>query len=158
MKAIRHTPLAERFWLFVDKSDGCWEWRGFCVPDGYGRLKNDGKQLKAHRVSWELHNGPIPDGMWVLHHCDNRKCVRPDHLFLGTHQDNMDDMTTKGRRPTCDSHGMAKLTREQVAAMRQARKEGLSYSEIGKAFGVHNTTAHRAVTGLTWQQPQKEGA
>lgn len=78
------------------KSDECWEWLGWRL-DGYGRMRWRGRVQGAHRVSWFLMYGEIPDGMLVLHHCDNRGCVNPDHLFLGTNQDNIDDRERKGR-------------------------------------------------------------
>lgn len=89
--------LPERFWLNVEKSAGCWEWIGAKRSTGYGQIVKDHRNYLAHRVAWELTNGPIPDGMFVCHHCDNRTCVRPDHLFLGTTTDNMRDMVAKGR-------------------------------------------------------------
>lgn len=87
--------LIRKFWSFVDKTDdGCWEFRHKRVND-YGRMKFQSKHIRAHRLSWEIHNGPIPDGMYVCHHCDNKKCVRPDHLFIGTHRDNLNDFVSK---------------------------------------------------------------
>lgn len=91
-------PLEERFWRRVKKTDGCWEWTGGLLSSGYGACFVGAYSTGAHRVSWELANGPIPDGLWVLHHCDNRPCVRPDHLFLGTVLDNNRDAIAKGRR------------------------------------------------------------
>lgn len=85
------------FWNKVEKTTSCWLWIGSKTGSGYGKLKRKGKFYTAHRVSWEVYNGPIPKGMLVLHTCDVRNCVNPKHLFLGTHQDNMDDMVRKGR-------------------------------------------------------------
>jgi hypothetical protein len=78
----------------IPEGRGCWEWMGFIRPSGYGQVHQN---KLAHRVSWELHNGPIPNGVLVLHKCDNKSCVNPDHLFLGSHRDNTQDMMSKGR-------------------------------------------------------------
>ena len=101
-QAVRHAPIRpveERFWEKVQKTDGCWLWTGATIAAGYGELAvgQPRKPLRAHRLSWEMHHGPIPEGLLVLHHCDVRNCVRPEHLFLGTHQDNMADAYAKGR-------------------------------------------------------------
>lgn len=91
-------PIEKRFWRKVQKSDGCWEWQGSKNAQGYGVITEGGKIIKAHRVSYRLHYGDIPDGLFVCHHCDNPCCVRPDHLFTGTALDNALDMRNKGRR------------------------------------------------------------
>lgn len=97
----RKETLKERFWRHVTISPACWEWNGTKYKQGYGKTWTSGKNpktLSAHRVSWELHNGPIPQGIDVLHSCDNPPCVKPDHLFLGNDQDNADDKVRKGRQ------------------------------------------------------------
>ena len=100
--------LRERLYKRTRRTDGCWVWIG-AKTNGYGVICIGGtKTRQAHRVSWELENGPIPDGMCVCHHCDNPSCVRPDHLFLGTRADNNRDRDAKGRQvaPSGDDHWM----------------------------------------------------
>ncbi len=104
-KGFRWTTPEARFWTRVRVSDGCWEWTGFCLPvtnhpelRGYGQIRIEGRVYLTHRFSWVLHYGLIvPETLLTLHHCDNRPCVRPDHLFLGTHYDNTQDALAKGR-------------------------------------------------------------
>lgn len=146
---MRPTTLAE---AIADKYEiapsGCWEWTRYIRPAGYGMVGIPGqyRTIDAHRASWMVHRGPIPDGLFVCHTCDNRKCINPDHLWLGTHQDNIDDMVRKGRSPrSCgEASGMAKLTTEQVAEIRRryvkgihpARRTGGSPTELAAEFGI----------------------
>lgn len=116
LDVLNHLSLAERFWLQVEKipEHSCWEWTGSIrTRDGYGGIKFQQRSLLAHRVAWELHNGPILNGLCVLHRCDNPTCVRPDHLFLGTLQDNAVDMQRKGRGSIHIAH--AERRRSQLA-------------------------------------------
>ena len=144
-------PLADRYWRHVIKTDDCWQWTGRVDKDGYGKLKFDYKQLKANRVSWELHFGPIPPGAWVLHTCDNPPCTRPDHLFLGTHADNMKDRHAKRRDASGSGHGRAKLTESDIPPIRAALAAGESMTSIGKRYGVNSGTIFFIAAGKHWQ-------
>jgi hypothetical protein len=149
-----HTrPLAERFWECVEKSEGCWHWVGHRLDSGYGMIKPLGQNpVGAHRISWELHNGPVPAGLDVLHHCDNPSCVRPDHLFLGTQADNMADMVIKKRSARGEQNAQSKLTAEQVASMRARHACGeASKRQLAREHGVSQRTAQNAIDGRTWK-------
>jgi len=143
-----------RFWRHVDKSETCWTWNASCNTKGYGMFKCTDRKIRlAHRVAWELVNGAINDGLFVLHHCDNPSCVRLDHLFLGTNQDNMIDMMQK-RRQTY------KLTREQVENIRSRcvvvqgrirhRFIGTSVRSLSSEFGVSRPTIERILRRDIW--------
>lgn len=144
-----------RFWEKVDQSqgdDGCWEWQAACNDDGYGNIGINGRTRRAHRVAWHLTHGPIPQGLHVLHHCDNRKCVNPAHLFLGTNLDNIRDRQQKGRRlhPIDGRNPNAKLTCEAVKEMRQLSKAGMRTSDLMRRFGVSKRTVRRIIRGIAW--------
>lgn len=143
--------LNTRLWRFVDRRgpDECWLWKG--AGGAYGFIRVKGKNLYAHRVSWVLENGEIPDGLWVLHRCDVPRCVNPKHLFLGTSQDNADDCTTKGRRPIGERNGLHKLTVFKVREMRILREQGRSLYQLAKMFSVTPQTVHAVVRNEVWK-------
>jgi hypothetical protein len=156
MRIFHRRPLRERFWKRVNKTETCWLWTGAHGQDGYGRVTPEGPGVQqcnygAHRASWELHNGPIPIGKQVLHRCDTRDCVRPDHLFLGTLQSNVADMVNKGRNAKGERSPIAKLTAEKVRTIRQLHIEGVSMYRLGQVFGVGPTTIGYIVRRETWK-------
>ena len=140
--------VADRFWAKVQKTDGCWLWTGARKgSENYGFFYTEGKQRYAHRVSWEMANGPIPAGMLVCHRCDNPPCVRPDHLFIGTVLDNNRDAIGKGRKRYAigERHGQAKLNPEAVQEIRRLKTSGATYSQLSNQFGVHRMTVCEVV-------------
>ena len=155
--------LKERFWRQVDKRDPdeCWEWAAKSKVDGYGVIGRGGrygKKVLAHRLSWELHNGDIPEtngyhGTVVMHKCDNRLCVNPNHLMLGTQGDNVKDMDDKGRRKTtatCGSkHHMTTITEEEAAQIYQM--EGL-YRIIAEHYNCTLAVVKSIKRRITWKQ------
>jgi hypothetical protein len=154
----RRPTLAERFWLRVEKSEGCWPWTGRRKQDDqYGMVylpggtKTKHKLASAHRVSWELHNGPIPPGLHVLHRCDNPPCVRPDHLFLGTNADNLADRNAKGRQARGERQASAKLTPEAVRHIRLWVASGETAYAIAKSYAVDPKTIKGIIRGRTWR-------
>lgn len=153
-RTTRH-PLSERFWEKVDKRgpDECWPWLAY-TAQGYGRINaggDNGKSLLASRVSWVLHNGPIPDGLFVCHKCDNPSCVNPSHLFLGTQRDNMRDCSSKGRARggvRGEQNGNAKLNADQVRAIRMSN---LPRREVIARYGISKTQYGNIKRGDQWK-------
>jgi len=147
------TGIAVRFWGKVVKSDGCWLWVGVKNTSGYGIIslgRRDEGKVSAHRLSWELHYGPIPHGRHVLHRCDTPSCVNPGHLFIGTHQDNMKDMESKGRRgktgPIKGAGAKSDLSKEQVVALK-ADYEIMSQQQLAAKYGIGQSTVSRILRG-----------
>lgn len=145
--------------------DGCWEYQGCLMPNGYSKIGKNGKSYLGHRLAWITARGDIPDGLCVLHKCDNRKCINPDHLFLGTKQDNTDDMMRKGRgrfvglqSPNCrkptppkgERHFNAKLTEKQVEEMRAMYGGGATQVAIAAKFGVRQCHVSRILRKESW--------
>lgn len=155
----------QRFWAQVDttpgQSKGCWNWKGKPKEDGYGQflVKTDGKQklYKAHRYSWELHNGPIPPGFMVCHTCDNRMCVKPEHFFLGTHKDNSQDMVQKGRSCLGQKNGRTGLTDQQAKEILLGFfKDGVPKKELLKRYPIGYTALGFLLRGQSWVHVRKE--
>lgn len=147
--------LRERFdekWKICPDT-GCWIWIASRLIDGYGKIKVAGIPARAHRVSWELYRGPIPEGICVLHHCDTPPCVRPDCLFLGTMADNNADRDAKGRTvvPQGEQVGLSKLTAPKVMKIRfMYSSGGITQVELGAIFGVHNGVISRIINRKAW--------
>lgn len=137
-------------YIGVKKANQCWNWTGSCNKKGYGKIKINGRSIIAHRFSWEVHFGNIPDGLFVCHECDNPKCVNPNHLFLGDHQTNMDDMVAKNRQARGESVGSHKLTTNQVKEIKQLRNK-LTQVEIGKLFNVGHSIVSAIHNNKTWK-------
>jgi len=144
------SPSEKRFWSKVDKTDNCWNWTAAKIK-GYGTFGIDGKNYRAHRYSYELANGPIPTGMHVLHHCDNPRCVRGSHLFLGTDKDNMADASNKGRVAKGEKHGMAKLTEEDVKQIRIDYANGITGVSLAEKYSVSKSLISFVILRKRWQ-------
>ena len=125
-----------------EPNSGCWLWlasmAGKKEEDSYGRIRVNGSLVDAHRVSWELYKGPIPKGLWVLHKCDVRCCVNPEHLYIGTPQNNVDDRENRGRHNPLfgENCSWSKLSYEQVEQIRKLGEQGIGLKKLSKLFGV----------------------
>lgn len=165
-KDLKNGTLEERFWKFVVKGESvndCWEWVGSKSARRYGHLGKGQKLLKAHRYSWELHNNQqVPDGMSICHKCDNPECTNPLHLFVGTHQENMDDMMAKGRRPpiTGTRQWKCRFTEEQVIDIRSMHTDGHSRKEICDKYNANSSIIGKIVNGKLWRHllPIQDGS
>ena len=153
---MKHIDWKIRFWEHATKSNGCWLWQGI-VLDGYGYLNVDRRMKRAHRLSWILHNGIIPEGVGVLHRCDNRRCVNPKHLFLGTAADNAADMVQKGRSLRGIRNHKAKINETDVREIRKLyaemrRKPGRLPRQqiIAEKFGIGQTQVSNIILGISW--------
>ena len=158
-------PFEDR--IAYEPMSGCWLWC-YANTQGYGKIHDNGRPVRAHRYAWEKYRGPIPDGMWVLHKCDTPPCVNPDHLFLGTPQDNTQDALNKGRSRGGSSPGetnpRAYLTWDKVRAIRAAhaaaefqgsagvrRKYGL-LNELARQFGTNRGNIENIVHNRSWKE------
>lgn len=150
-------PVEARFWRHVEVAEGCWRWTGHSGdPRGYGRIGAGGKNgghILAHRLSYQIHKGPIPDGMVVMHECDNPSCVNPAHLKAGTASENIRDSFAKGRKVCVpplhrgEKQHLAKLDASKVRIIRASTK---THAELAREFGVSDTSIARVRSRATW--------
>jgi hypothetical protein len=159
----KYPSVEERFCSKVDTNGpvhpilqtACWLWGGPRHGFGYGRIRYNKRDISAHRCSYILNNGPIPDDLWVLHHCDNPACVNPDHLFLGTRQDNIDDMIAKNRHrqghsPAGESNPSAKLTEPEVLRIRELAAQRVPRQQLGDMYGVSLPLIEKIISRSVW--------
>lgn len=153
----RRLSLADRFFAKVNKTESCWLWTGSQNSYGYGMLWTGKRKTLAHRVSWELHNGPIPDGLCALHDCptgDNPLCVNPRHLWLGTKSENGIDRAEKGRNAdqAGEKNNGAILTTEQVIEIRARHAAGgITQTQLAREHGVQTGTINQIILRKNWR-------
>jgi len=152
----------ERFWNNVDKSGDCWLWTATKDKDNYGKFRYSSNKkkldIRAHRYSYELHNGPIKDNLFVCHTCDNPTCVNPDHLFLGTVIDNAHDCVNKGRIICGEKSYLSKLTDAQAIEIKEKYANGYTLNKLSQEYGVRVNAIRELVNEITWKHLNKERA
>lgn len=151
----RPTPIATRFWSKVEKTEGCWLWVGAKGRLGYGNIEYSGRCFSAHRIAYEMLVGVIPAGMEVCHRCDNRACIRPEHLFLGTHKENMADAVAKGRMVFAEpmlgeNNHASRLFGRDIHYIRGLGKIGFTQREVSKMYGVSQVTVGKIQRREAW--------
>ena len=164
----KQKPVEDMFWARVTKGkpDACWEWQGTRNDAGYGVLviggQKERKQIRAHRVAYELHYGPLDPEQVVMHRCDNRACVNPQHLQAGTQQENLADMVQKKRNrfyaPRGEANGNAKLNADLVRTLRRLYQAGQTQTQLAEMFGIGQTTISNVVLGQTWKHVPMDAA
>jgi hypothetical protein len=167
---VKKQSLEERFWSKVDTSGECWEWTGTNAGQGYGQIRHNKQKYLAHRLSWQIHHGPIPEGLLVCHHCDNPPCVNPDHLFLGTVRENYLDAFRKGRTkqpcpetgrlasamhperlPRGTSHPFARFTEYDIRKIRALHALGAtSKRRIAEQYNTSPSVIRAIIARTAW--------
>ena len=156
LRGPKTRPFQERFWEKVDKTGSCWVWKACRHDAGYGYFSVSRSRARTtHRISWELAFGPIPDGMDVLHKCNVKVCVNPDHLYLGTDLENSRDAVADGLILFGENSHRAKLTAEQVRTIRtRYNTENISQEALGREFGISQTAVGKITRRSRWKHVQ----
>jgi hypothetical protein len=138
-----------RFWAKVQKSEGCWEWVGHRDKDGYGSIRAQGTRIRAHRMAWQLSNEDIPEGLMVLHKCDNPPCCNPAHLYVGGNSDNMKDKFERNRQSNAGiKNAMSKLTDQDILAIRSDPRQ---HQVIASEYHITPSTVSHILAGAGWR-------
>ena len=156
-----HQSITDKFWSRVNKNGSipehcpelgnCWEWMG-AYTSKYGSFTNGlGNRTRAHKASWLINNGNIPDGLWVLHKCDNPKCVRPEHLFIGTAKENTEDMNKKARGSYGENRPASKLTWNDVDEIRLKHSNGQAIRSLAREYNVSQRAMQAVVRKENWK-------
>jgi hypothetical protein len=143
-----------QFWARVKvtaNSDRCWEWTGYCLKSGHGVTSRKAEVMLAHRFAWFITHGEVPSGLHVLHSCDNPPCVNPNHLFLGTHQDNVADMVSKGRQQRGERCHLSKYTEDVVRLLKERLRSGWTVRKCSEVMGIPYNTVGAINRGYSWK-------
>jgi len=150
------TTAESRFWkhvVMLPDAPGCWLWVGATASHGYGNIETENRRemVLSHRLSYEMHKGPIPDGLLVRHRCDTRCCVNPEHLEVGTQKDNLRDMVERGRASKGPERGTRwKLTAADVIAIREAGRTGVKHRDIARQFNMSQAQVSKIIARDAW--------
>ncbi len=157
-RTFTRVPMQERFWckVKIGAPTECWEWKAAVHPDGYGWFTGNptDRPRHAHRFAYQLSKGDIPDNLWVLHTCDNRICVNPNHLYLGNRRDNIKDCVDRNRTCYGERNPRSKLTEKQVVEIRQLRRDGVKQATIASVFGIAQSCVSQIEHRQRWKRAE----
>jgi len=151
-RELRRPEFRKRFWSKVARTRGCWRWLASKDCNGYGRVGVGHEVTRAHRIAWMMQNRPVDSDVLICHRCDNPSCVRPSHLFSGTHKDNLSDAASKDRTAFGERHPMAVISEAKVRAIRALHLSGFTREEIAPLFGVSPRHVSKVARSYSWRR------